>query len=81
MKKRKVYAVETTFQRRIPVNKQRMGTAAFLFLFGAVVLFNILNDPRLKGLHGVDLVRLMAAGFCFGVGFGILVGARKFSGK
>jgi hypothetical protein len=54
---------------------------AFLLLFGTFALFNSLNNPRVHALHGSDIVRLMAAGLCFGMGFGVLLGGRKFPGE
>jgi hypothetical protein len=63
------------------MSKQRLAVAAFLFLFGAFALLNIIDKPRLAGMHGSDRLQLIACGFCFGVGFGILMGARKFPGE
>jgi hypothetical protein len=63
------------------VKKTRLSIFAFLLLFGAFPLFNSLNNPRVQGLHGSDVVRLIAVGLCFGVGFGILVGGRRFPGE
>lgn len=62
------------------MSKRRLAVAAFLFLLGTFPLMNSLNNPRLSGMHGADRVQLIAVGFCFGVGFGILMGARKFPG-
>ena len=59
------------------MNKRRVGLAIFLFLLGVFALLNILDNPRLKQIHGSDCVRLVASGFCFGTGFGVLIGARR----
>jgi hypothetical protein len=63
------------------MSKQRLAVAAFLFLFGTFPLLNSLSNPRLSGIHGSDRLQLIAVGFCFGLGFGILMGARKFPGE
>jgi hypothetical protein len=44
-------------------------------------LLNSLSNPRLEGLHGSDFVQLITSGLCFGVGFGVLFGGRKFPGE
>ena len=61
--------------------RQRMFLCLFLFLFGLMPLFNSLSNPRTQALHGSDRLQLIAAGICFGVGFGVLVGGRKFKGE
>jgi hypothetical protein len=50
-------------------------------LFGLLPLFNSLGNPRMKAAHGSDFMRLIAVGFCFGTGFGLLVGGRRFPGE
>jgi hypothetical protein len=55
--------------------------AVFLFLLGTFPLMNSLSNPRTQALHGSDRLQLIAVGFCFGVGFGALVGGRKFKGE
>jgi hypothetical protein len=63
------------------VHKRRVITLAFLLLFGVIPLLNSLNNPRLSGMHAVDRIQLVASGLCFGVGFGLLLGGRKFPGE
>ncbi len=63
------------------MRKQRVFLVLFLLLFGLFTLLNSLSNPRIEGLHGSDIVRLMASGLCFGVGFGVLFGGRKFPGE
>jgi hypothetical protein len=62
------------------MSKRRIAVAVFLFLLGTFPLMNSLSNPRTQALHGSDRLQLIAVGFCFGVGFGALVGARKFRG-
>jgi len=69
------------FLECIRVRKTRLSVFAFLLLFGVFALLNSLNNPRIQGLHGSDVVRLIAVGLCFGVGFGLLMGGRKFRGE
>lgn len=63
------------------MGKRRVMLFLFLLAFGMLPLLNSLSNPRLAGLHGSDVVRLVASGLCFGVGFGVLVGGRKFPGE
>ena len=50
-------------------------------MFGLIALLNSLSKPRVEGLHGSDVVQLVASGLCFGFGFGVLFGGRKFPGE
>jgi hypothetical protein len=58
-----------------------MAVAASLLLLGVLVVLNSLSNPRLNSIHGSDRVQLIAAGLCIGMGFGVLVGGRKFRGE
>jgi hypothetical protein len=50
-------------------------------MFGLFGLLHMIGNPRLAMLHGADVVQLVASGVCFGVGFGLLFGNRKFPGE
>lgn len=63
------------------MNKRRIGVVAFLFLFGLIPLFNSFSNPRFQNLHGADRLQLIAVGLCFGVAFGLLVGAARSSSE
>jgi hypothetical protein len=63
------------------MSKRRLAVAVFLFLFGTFPLMNSFDNPRLSGIHGADRLQLIAVGLCFGVGFGLLVGGRRFPGE
>ena len=67
--------------RRDLVNRRRLSVFAFLVMFGIFALLNGLNNPRLSGVHGSDIVKLVASGVCFGMGFGLLLVGRKFKGE
>jgi hypothetical protein len=47
-----------------------------LFL-GFFLLLNVLDEPRLQGLRGVDWLRLITVGFGLGVAFTMLVWRRS----
>ena len=47
----------------------------FIAMLGVLPLLNVLNNPRLASLHGVDIVQIIAVGFCFGAAFGTLMGS------
>jgi hypothetical protein len=63
------------------VGKRRVILSVFLLVFGLFPLMNSLSNPRLEGLHGSDFLQLIASGLCFGFGFGVLFGGRKFPGE
>lgn len=63
------------------MSKRRVIRSLLLLMIGVFPLLNSLSNPRLAGLHGSDVVRLIASGFCFGVGFGLLFGGRRFPGE
>ena len=54
--------------------KKNVLTALFPLLFGFMALMGSLSKPRVEALHGSDIVGLMAAGACFGIGFTALFG-------
>ena len=76
----KVYPVDS-FQQGVLMNKRRVFTCLFLFFLGLMPLLNSLGKPRTQALHGSDRLQLIASGFCFGVGFGVLMAGRKFPGE
>jgi hypothetical protein len=57
--------------------RKRLMAALFVTVPGVFALVNSLSNPRLAALHGSDIVKLLAAGLCFGVAVGML-GARRF---
>ena len=63
------------------MSKRRVFLFLFLLLFALIALLNSLSNPRVAGLHGSDVMQLVAAGLCFGFGFGVLFGARRFPGE
>lgn len=63
------------------MRKGRMFLFVFLVLFGIFAVMNVLSRPRLSAVHGADIVQLIAAGFCVGIGAGMVLGSRKFRGE
>jgi hypothetical protein len=61
--------------------KVRLFICVGLFLLGLMPLLKSFDNPRTQALHGADRLQLIAAGICFGVGFGVLAGGRKFKGE
>ncbi len=53
----------------------------FLLLFGFMFLTSWLGHPRIKMLHGVDIVGLTGGGACLGVGFVGLMGRLRLPEK
>jgi len=50
-------------------------------MFGLFPLLNFIGNPRFETFHKSDVVQLIASGLCFGFGFGMLFGKRKFPGE
>lgn len=50
-------------------------------MFGLLGLVRMIDNPRFEMLHRSDVVQFIVSGFCFGVGFGVLFGKRKFPGE
>jgi hypothetical protein len=57
-----------------------IGVGLFLLLFGLFLLMNALDNPRVQTLHGPDVLKLIASGWCFGLGVGLLLGKFVFRG-
>jgi hypothetical protein len=53
--------------------KRTVITALVVLAMGFPPLINSLDNPRLAGLRGPDVLRLIAIGFCVGAAFGIFV--------
>lgn len=65
----------------MPKRKAGVIRALFVMLLGLFPLLRSLSNPRLAAAHGSDYMQLIAAGLCFGVGIGFLVGTLKYSGE
>gem|GEM_PF-2564249 len=63
------------------MKRRRLSVSVFLILFGMIPLANSFSNPRISGIRVVDRIQLLSSGLCLGVGFGILVGGRKFPGE
>jgi hypothetical protein len=65
------------------MNKRRKSWIAgiFVLLLGLMPLMNSLDNPRLASAHGVDFVRLIAVGICFGVGGCLVAASFRFPGE
>jgi hypothetical protein len=58
--------------------RRRVILFVFLLMFGGAGFLHMIDNPRFKMLHGSDVMQLIASGACFGFGFGMLFGKRKF---
>ena len=63
------------------MNKRRLGVSVFLVLFAMIPLMNSFSNPRISEMRWVDRLQLLSTGACLGLGFGILIGGRKFPGE
>ena len=51
--------------------KSAVLTSLFIAMLGVLPLLNALANPRFGEARGHDFLQLIAAGFCFGVSFGM----------
>lgn len=58
----------------------RQVTDAYLLALTLFALLQIIGKPRFEMFHKSDVVQLVAWGLCFGFGFGVQFGKRKFPG-
>ncbi|MGO4882832.1 MAG: hypothetical protein ACLP59_18730 [Bryobacteraceae bacterium] len=63
------------------MRRRRVTLCVFLVMFGLMALLRMIGTPRFATFHGSDVVQLVASGLCFGFGFGVLFGKRKFPGE
>jgi hypothetical protein len=59
-------------QRIARVRKDLLSGAGVVLFVGTMVLLNAIDNPRLAGLRGTDLIRLFTIGLAFGMGAGFL---------
>ena len=45
----------------------------FILALGVLPFINSLDNPRVALLHGADILRLIAVGFCIGTAFGMFM--------
>ncbi len=56
-------------------------TGLIVTLLGLMALFASLSKPRIQALHGSDILGLIGAGMCFGVGVVGLLGRFRVRGE
>lgn len=65
-------------------NAARKKWSAFPFVplvFAITLILNCIDNPRLAGLRGPDLLRLIAVGMCIGVPIGFFAGRKSSTEK
>jgi hypothetical protein len=63
------------------MNKAKVTAPLVVAIIGVAVAVNALSNPRLATLHGPDILKLIAIGWCFGIAFGLLVADRVSGSK
>jgi hypothetical protein len=58
-----------TNRRKAP----RIFVPLFVAFMGAAALFNVVSSPSFEGFRAIDVVRLIAAGGCFGAALVMLL--------
>jgi hypothetical protein len=61
------------------MKKDSRVTGLVVSLLGVFVLLNSLDNPRIEALHGAEILRLIASGMGFGIGFVGLMGRLNVS--
>jgi formate hydrogenlyase subunit 3/multisubunit Na+/H+ antiporter MnhD subunit len=56
--------------QRVPIIR-----GIFIILLGLLPLSNALDDVRVQAVRPINLIRLVAAGWCFGMGVGLMIGS------
>jgi hypothetical protein len=59
----------------------RKFTGLSVLLFGALSLFIKLSNPRVQALFPSDVIALVAAGLCLGVGITVMINKRMARAK
>jgi len=56
------------------VSKRGLGAGVFvLLIIGLVGLYRVTHQPRLEGIHDVDVLQMVASGMCFGVALAMAI--------
>ena len=67
-------------QRRIArARKSLLSTGLVVVFLGLPPLLNSFDNPRVATLRGPDVLRLIAVGWCFGIGATLLAGGFMIS--
>jgi hypothetical protein len=53
----------------------------FVAFMGCIAFYNVASSPRFAATRGIDVVRLLAAGMCFGAAIAAGVGMLFFRGR
>ena len=65
---------ELTLGQKAARRRKKMTVSGLIaFMCGVPPLINSIDNPRLATLHGPDLLRIFAVGWCFGIGLTLLI--------
>jgi hypothetical protein len=59
-------------------NRRKIAVALFVALMGLIAFYNEASSPRFADIRGIDVVRLLAAGMCFGAAVATVFGLLLF---
>ncbi len=59
-------------------NRRKIWVALFVALMGLIAFYNEASSPRFADIRGIDVVRLLAAGMCFGAAIAVVFGLLLF---
>jgi hypothetical protein len=55
-------------------NRRNFLIPIFVALMGLIAFYNVASSPRFAAIHAIDVIRLLAAGMCFGAAIAALIG-------
>jgi hypothetical protein len=59
-------------------NRRNFLVPLFVASMGLIAFYNVASGPRFADIHAIDVVRLLAAGMCFGAAIAVLIGLLFF---
>ena len=59
-------------------NRGKIWVPIFIAFMGFIAFYNVATSPRFAAIRAIDVIRLLAAGMCFGAAIAALVGLLFF---
>lgn len=59
-------------------NRRKFWVPLFIAFMGCIAFYNEASSPRFAAIHAIDVIRLIAAGLCFGAAIAALIGLLFF---
>jgi hypothetical protein len=59
-------------------NRRNFLVPLFVAFMGLIAFYNVATSPRFAAIRAIDVIRLLAAGMCFGAAIAALIGLLFF---